>query len=336
MPRPLPVLLAATAASLAVAPAADAHSLIRVIGSDALYLSQDATSLNTLTVRAAGDEIEFRDPTVDGGADIGPCRPGDIGADDNPIQAFCPAAGVTRVRVDLADREDTATVAPGIPTEVLGGAGADTITTGDVTDRLDGGDGNDRLAAGGGDDVVIAGLGIDDVDAGAGHDDVRAADGLADSIRCGDGADRVEADGFDTVAIDCESVTRTLTAPPEAPASATDKTPPKVDASAVTMQRLGRRGVVRVAATTSERGTVGMSGFVDVAGLSLPLASTSKRVNVAGGGAELAIKLTSRELREARRALRRNRRVTVRLSVVATDVAGNSAAKRAPRIRLRA
>ena len=34
--------------------------------------------------------------------------------------------------------------------------------------------------------------------------------------------------------------------------------------------------------------------------------------------------------------LQRKRRVTVRLSVVATDAAGNSAQKRAPRIRLRA
>ena len=122
---------------------------------------------------------------------------------------------------------------------------------------------------------------MDDIDAGAGDDDVRAADGLADAVRCGDGADRVEADGFDAVALDCETVTRTLTAPPpESAATATDKTPPKVDASAVTVQRLGRRGVVRVAATSSERGTVGVSGFVDVAGLSLPLATTSKRIAV--------------------------------------------------------
>ena len=156
MQRSAPALIAAIATSLAVAPAADAHSLIRVIESDALYLSQDATSLNTLTVRSVGNEIEFRDPTVDGGTDIGPCRPGDIGADGNPTQAFCPAAGVTRVRVDLADREDTATITPGIPTEVLGGSGADTLTTGDVADRVDGGEGNDRLATGGGDDVVIA------------------------------------------------------------------------------------------------------------------------------------------------------------------------------------
>ena len=66
MPRSLSALLAATATSLAVVPAAEGHSLIRVIESDALYLSQDATSLNTLTVRSVGNEIEFRDPTVDG------------------------------------------------------------------------------------------------------------------------------------------------------------------------------------------------------------------------------------------------------------------------------
>jgi hypothetical protein len=334
--RPVPALIAAAAALLVAAPAAEGHSLIRVVDGEAFYISQDATSLNTLTVRSVGNEIEFRDPTVDNGVDIGTCRPGDISADGNPTQAFCPAAGITRVRIDLADREDTATITPTIPTEVLGGSGADTLTTGDVADVLDGGEGNDRLATGGGDDVVTGGLGIDDIDAGPGTDVVRAADGLADAVRCGDGADRVEADGFDTVAIDCETVIRTNTAPPAAPAAAADKTPPKVDASAVTVQRLGRRAVVRVAATSSERGTLGMSGFIDIAGLSLPLGTTTKRINVAGGGAELAIKLTRRERREARRALRRDRRVIARLSVVATDTAGNSAAKRAPRIRLRA
>jgi hypothetical protein len=334
--RPVPALIAAAAALLVAAPAAEGHSLIRVVDGEAFYISQDATSLNTLTVRSVGNEIEFRDPTVDNGVDIGTCRPGDISADGNPTQAFCPAAGITRVRIDLADREDTATITPTIPTEVLGGSGADTLTTGDVADVLDGGEGNDRLATGGGDDVVTGGRGIDDIDAGPGTDVVRAADGLADAVRCGDGADRVEADGFDTVAIDCETVIRTHTAPPAAPAAAADKTPPKVDASAVTVQRLGRRAVVRVAATSSERGTLGMSGFIDIAGLSLPLGTTTKRINVAGGGAELAIKLTRRERREARRALRRDRRVIARLSVVATDTAGNSAAKRAPRIRLRA
>ena len=53
---------------------------------------------------------------------------------------------------------------------------------------------------------------MDEIDAGAGDDDVRVRDGLADSVRCGDGADRVDADGFDTVAGDCEAVARTATA----------------------------------------------------------------------------------------------------------------------------
>jgi hypothetical protein len=327
------------AAGLAAFPAtADAHSLIRVLGSEVVYLSQDATSLNTLTVRAVGNEIEFLDPTVDGGTDPGTCRPGETTAEPNfwLIQTFCPSAGATRVRVDLGDREDTATINAGLPTIVLGGAGADVITTGDVVDTVDGGDGNDRLATGGGNDVVTAGLGIDEVDAGPGDDNVVVRDGLADTVRCGDGTDRVDADDLDVVAPDCETVTRTKTAPPPDTANLlADKTPPKVDASAVTLQRLGKKAVVRVAATSSERGTIGVSGFLDAGDISLPLDNASARIAVAGGGAELTLKLTGRALREAKKALKRKRRVTVRLSVVATDAAGNSAARNAPRIRLR-
>jgi hypothetical protein len=47
------------------------------------------------------------------------------------------------------------------------------------------------------------------------------------------------------------------------------------------------------------------------------------------------VQLSRRQLREFRRAFARRRRVTVRLGVVATDLAGNSRAVRAPRIRLR-
>ena len=70
------------------------------------YLSQDATSLNTLTVRPDGGRIEFHDPTVDGGLDPGDCTPGDV-AGGFIVQAFCPAAGVERVRIDLGEREDS-------------------------------------------------------------------------------------------------------------------------------------------------------------------------------------------------------------------------------------
>ena len=149
MARPLPALVA-VAALLIAAPAADAHSLIRVIDGTAVYLSADEVSLNTLTVRQSASEIEFRDPTAYQGSDVGTCRPGETTNDENVfvIQAFCAAASITRVRVDLGNREDTATVTPSVPSEVLGGDGADTLTTGDQADTVDGGLGNDRLSAG--------------------------------------------------------------------------------------------------------------------------------------------------------------------------------------------
>ena len=190
---------------------------------------------------------------------------------------------------------------------------------------------------GGGADIAIGGVGVDDIDTGAGDDDIRVRDGLRDVVRCGEGADRVDADAFDELAPDCESVTRTATAPPpESGSTATDKTPPKVDVGAVTLQKLGKRGVVRVMGTSSERGTLGASGYIDIAGLQLPLGNVTKPITVAGGGAELTLKLTKAQLREARKMLKRKRRVTVHLSVVATDAAGNSASKRAPRIRVSA
>jgi hypothetical protein len=178
---------------------------------------------------------------------------------------------------------------------------------------------------------------VDSIDAGAGDDDLRVRDGLADTVTCGDGTDRVDADAVDVVAGDCETVSRTATAPPpEADLTATDKTAPVVDVGATTRQRLGSRGVVRVVGTSSERGTLGASGYVDIAGLRLPLGNVSKPIAVPGAGAELALKLTKAQLREARKQLKRKKKVTVHLSVVATDAAGNSAAKRAPKIALRA
>jgi hypothetical protein len=336
--RPLPAL-GALAALLVAAPAADAHSLVRVADGVAAYISVDEVSLNTLTVTPNGGRIDFHDPTAYQGMDIGTCDPGEVSNDANAyvLQAFCPAAAITSVRVELGNREDTATVTPGVPSVLLGGDGADALTTGDTADTVDGGPGNDRIVTGGAADVAIGGAGVDDIDSGAGDDDIRVRDGLRDVVRCGEGNDRTDADAFDELAADCENVSRTATAPPpESGSTATDKTAPKVDVGAITLQRLGKRGVVRVVGTSSERGTLGASGYIDIAGLRLPLGNVSKPVNVPGAGAELTLKLTKAQLREAKKMLKRKRKVTVHLSVVATDAAGNSASKRAPRIRVSA
>jgi Thrombospondin type 3 repeat/RTX calcium-binding nonapeptide repeat (4 copies) len=327
------VLLAAVLA-LAAPASAGAHSLVRPAGDVVSYLSADATSLNDLTVRSSGNRIEFRDPSVEGGMDPGSCTPGELSYQSWIIQTFCPLAGVRRVRIDLGDREDSANVALPIAASVLGGSGADRLIAGQANDELSGGEGNDIVLAGPGDDVVDGGPGGDEVDGGPGSDRLGVRDGVLDIVRCGEGADTVDADTLDRTAADCESVTRTGTAAP-ADGGADDGRPPRVEVGAPTLQRLGRSRRVRVYATSSERGTVSASGFLDVAGLALPVKRVPpRRVSVAGGGAALEYRLAGNHWRLVRRALRRGRRVSVRLGVVATDLAGQSTRRNAPRITL--
>jgi RTX calcium-binding nonapeptide repeat (4 copies) len=329
-----PLLLAAVL--LALLPAtAGAHSLVRLGGGVARYLSADATSLNTLVVRLDGDRIDFSDRTVDGGIDPGPCEPGDISDDANTwiIQALCPRAGITSLNIDLGEREDTATIDAGMPVLLLGGSGSDTLRTGGAADQLRGDDGNDDLAAGGGNDIVDGGFGIDRLDGGDGDDLLRDADGLADAIACGTGTDTVEADTTDAVAADCEFVSRSSVTPP-ADVPVDDATAPAIKVGGPAVQRLRKRGV-HLLATSSERGLLAASGSVDVAGISLPVQAERKRVAVAGGGARLVVRLTNQHVKLCRKALAKGRSATIRMFAVATDLAGNSRRAKPLRIRLK-
>jgi len=328
---------AVAAFALAVAAAgAGAHSLVRPSGAVVSYISADATSLNTLAVRANGSRIEFRDPTVDGGMDPGDCTPGEITPDANAwiIQTFCAAANVRSVRLDLGEREDRATVSLNIPTTLLGGSGADRLTGGPVADQLSGDDGDDVLAGGGGADVVIGGLGFDEVSGDAGDDDIRVRDGIQDIVRCGDGADKVDADTLDEIQAGCETVQRTLTPSPPGLSAARDRVAPRVEVGAATRQRIGRSRRVLVFASSTESGFVAASGSLSIDGLALPLTVSRRPISVAGAGAELAVTLTRARQRQALRALRKRRPVRVRLVVVATDRAGNSRQAKALNIRL--
>ena len=334
--RVLIVVLAAAAVLWLHAGPAAAHSLVRPAGAVVSYLSEDATSLNTLVVRASGSRIEFRDPTVDGGMDPGDCTPGDITADANAwiIQTFCPAAGVQTIRLDLGEREDTATVSIAIATTLLGGPGADRLTGGPAADQVSGDDGDDVAAGAGGADVVIGGLGVDEVDGGVGDDDLRVRDGIQDVVRCGDGSDKVDADTLDEVGGDCEALTRTVTAAPPGAGGVRDRVAPRVEVGAPARQRVGRSRRVRVFASSSESGYVAASGSLRVDGVALPLRVARRSIAVAGGGAELGVTLTLAQRRRVLRALRKRRPASVSLAVVATDRAGNSRAARLVRIRL--
>lgn len=327
-------LVALLCASAGLLPsAASAHSLVRSGGGLVSYVSADATSLNTLVVRPSGSRVEFRDDSVDGGMDPGSCTPGDLDTSGYIVQTFCPLEGVRRVRIDLGDREDSASVALALPVTLLGGAGADRISGGEAADELSGGEGNDVVAGGPGDDVLSGDQGSDGLDGGDGADRIAARDGLADIVACGPGADSVDADTFDSLAADCESVSRTATAAPQGDID--DGRPPLVDAGAPVIQELGRSRLVRVYATSSERGTLGASGGLTADGVTLPVKRVqAKRVRVPGAGAALTYRLTGRHWRLASRALRRGKRVTVRLGVVATDMSGQSTRRDAPPITL--
>jgi hemolysin type calcium-binding protein len=287
-------------------------------------------------VRPNGARIEFLDPTVDGGMDPGACTPGDLSEDGNfwIIQTFCPAAGVSSIRLDLGEREDKATVSVDIATTLLGGPGADDLTGGPAADQLSGDDGDDVLAGGAGADVLVGGAGIDDVSGDDGDDDVRVRDGLQDLVRCGGGDDKVDADTLDEVAADCEAVVRTPTPAPAGAGGARDRVAPRLAVGAPARVRIGRSRRVRLFASSTERGFVSASGSLTIAGLALPLKVVRRPVAVAGGGAELVLTLTRARWRQALRALGRRRAVTVRLTVVATDEAGNSRAARPVTVRL--
>jgi hypothetical protein len=84
--------------------------------------------------------------------------------------------------------------------DVLRGLGGpDTILGGAGDDLLDGGTGNDTLVGGRGRDVLYG---------RAGNDVLSVRDGRRDRVSCGAGRDRVIADRLDTVARDCERVSR--------------------------------------------------------------------------------------------------------------------------------
>ncbi len=95
----------------------------------------------------------------------------------------------------------TRVVAATAPTAIRrmnGNARANRLTGTARAERIDGKGGNDRIDGKGGKDIVIG---------GTGNDTILAADGIAETINCGPGRDRVTADRSDKLT-GCERVTR--------------------------------------------------------------------------------------------------------------------------------
>jgi Ca2+-binding RTX toxin-like protein len=91
---------------------------------------------------------------------------------------------------------------------LTGGSGADILAGAGGDDRLYGDAGDDKLTGGNGNDTFVPGAGRDKVNSNGGNDTISARDGTRDTIDCGAGKDKVTADRVDSVASNCERVTR--------------------------------------------------------------------------------------------------------------------------------
>jgi hypothetical protein len=101
--------------------------------------------------------------------------------------------------------------AAAVAAQISGTSRADVLTGTPGADVLDGKAGNDVLRGLAGGDLLLGGPGSDRLAGGPGADRIAAFDDAArDTVQCGPGRDIVNADRLDTVAGDCELLTRQL------------------------------------------------------------------------------------------------------------------------------
>jgi hypothetical protein len=198
-----------------------------IAGGDGADALQGADAADMLDGGPGDDRIDGLD-----GADV---LLGGDGADDGRPGGGDDIRGVERLVLGMHGRfvgsegpDEVVLRQVGEPSQLVGLGGDDRLRGGDGPDRLDGGPGADVLDGGFGDDAIVGGPGRDSVsgdlaggDCGPlwckvpwGNDAIDVRDGEADSVACGAGADTVLADAADTVAPDCETVTRAGAAAP--------------------------------------------------------------------------------------------------------------------------
>ena len=155
-------LLAAVLVALWAAAPAAAHSVMKVEGGTIHYTANDDVSLNDLSVTFQGSDIRFVDRGADGGIQpASECSPGQTDSNGYIVEVFCPRAGISTVRVDVGEAQDKVTAQIALTLLVLGGAGADTVVTGDGNDVVNGGAANDSVRTGNGNDQLVGDVGDD-------------------------------------------------------------------------------------------------------------------------------------------------------------------------------
>lgn len=219
-----------------------------------------------------------------------------------PNKASCPETAP--LRAELGDGADALTILSDLGVAADGGPGPDTLTGGPGPDAFSGGDGDDAIVS---------------------------RDGIAETVDCGAGADRVVADLEDRPA-GCETVDVPFLAQsplptpepplPKQPLPAPERIAPRLAPPKRTATvRMDRRGRVRVRIGRLSEGARLRVDLRDTAGRR----AARRRVTAkAGTVAAIRFRLDAR----ARRLVRRQRRVAFRVVVTATDAAGNTSRRR--------
>lgn len=189
---------------------------------------------------------------------------------------------------------------------------------------------DDVLTGGAGANRIDAGGGADTINAGDGADTVLLRDGVADQADCGGASDSVESDaqGLDALT-GCEQVTFAPFVPPAGqPGGGPQQPQPGPGAADTTLafrftarkhQRLGRHGTVKVSLRCPDEACSGQVSAKFAARV-----AAHRRVAVSAGKAKVVnLRLGARNVRRARAALHAGRKVTVRVTAVARDAAGN-------------
>jgi Ca2+-binding RTX toxin-like protein len=350
------VVVAACAGLLLAPSLAAADSRLTLDAGDAVFHSEDPSVANELVVEPRGTDIRFYEPKDPRGISypVTDCRSGETRG-NAVIEVFCTRTAVKSVAVEIGPAEDqVAYRLADVPGTVSGGTGTDAIVTGDAADSLSGeqgndalnagagddelhgDDGNDRLEGGPGNDGLNGGLGTDVFLAGPGDDTVDSADGLKETVDCGDGTDKGVADTLDEL-VGCEQVQRREVAPPPDDAgSGEDHVKPVMRVGASSSQRVTKRGrSVRLIVTSTEVGVVQAAAFLDAGGINDALRPAAGPISLAGGAAVLKLTFNARQWRLIRSSFRHRRRARVRVTLSAADAAGNTSAARVVWIKLR-
>ncbi|MDX6678474.1 MAG: hypothetical protein QOE31_2526 [Solirubrobacteraceae bacterium] len=239
--------------------------------------------------------------------------------------------GATAVHVTLDAKADDGAAGEGDDvqtTNVRGGGGADVITGDGAGNELEGALGDDVLDGGAGDDVLSGQEGADELNGGGGDDSVDArylSSGLSgvadarDTVTCGAGDDRVQADAIDRVSADCEDVDAGFSTPP---------------ARLTTPARIGRTGsatfTLRLAAPAAATAFRGTFRLLDAAGR--PVSSRARfELGKAAPVARLRVRLNA----VTRRRLARSRSRRLALIAERTSRAPDLASRGYERINAR-